>query len=254
MYFAFTMKTTVTYEAPKYYDDLLEPLGTETREVNNIGLIKDQRNLVILAGILFLVGAGFTIAGSVTESKGAGRVKCEKCAELVQKDASVCRYCGAERSVAKAMTPSGINERLPNGMISCGKCEVSNRADRSTCIKCGHDLALREDEASEGQDKSLKTDEQWAIEALSSGSEIDAEQLKEIVAICSDHPEVLSQKHGQSGNSLLHLAAELGCIDCARQLIKLGMPADVENNQGHTPVLLATDSSVASFLQKAAWS
>jgi hypothetical protein len=63
--------------------------------VNNIGLMKDQQNYLMVSGLMVLLGFAMMVAGGKgSPSLSASNKKCPECAETIQAEAKVCRYCG----------------------------------------------------------------------------------------------------------------------------------------------------------------
>lgn len=79
--------------------------GTSFGRVNNIGLMKDQQNIIIFSGFLavistlILVFSGGEKASSKSQAVSkqiSGSRKCPFCAEFVKIEAVICRFCQKE--------------------------------------------------------------------------------------------------------------------------------------------------------------
>jgi hypothetical protein len=83
---------------------LLAALGMDTSvatgfgRVNNLGLMKDQQNYITISALMVVVGTVVMLAsrsrGAKLEEVAAATKTCPECAEVVKRDAKLCRFCG----------------------------------------------------------------------------------------------------------------------------------------------------------------
>lgn len=88
--YAFTMDTSVAVDYPDG-----NSYGLPDR-VNNIGLMADKQNYLIFGAILSVLGIVAVITSDKKKEKEEAEKKCPKCAEMVKKEALICRFCKHE--------------------------------------------------------------------------------------------------------------------------------------------------------------
>jgi len=131
---ALTMKTTVTTESI-YIGG--QPYGGG-QQVYNIGLQADQRNTLLVAGVLVILGGILVVAGksqggaTTTADPATGERKCPQCAEYIKSEAKVCRFCGY------TLPPIVQTEEMVRWR--CPDCRTEVRVGDTRCAKCGRKL------------------------------------------------------------------------------------------------------------------
>jgi hypothetical protein len=93
---------------------------TAGREVHNIGLLNEQRNLLSLGSLGVVVGLAMVAWSRATGSLVivfGGRLRhktCQFCAESIRVDAIVCRFCGRDlQATAITSVPAGAPDGWP---------------------------------------------------------------------------------------------------------------------------------------------
>jgi hypothetical protein len=66
--------------------------------VKNLGLMNLQTNLIIGSGIAFISGILLIGFNSKSNDKLSDNKKCSYCAEIIKREAKICRYCGKEQA------------------------------------------------------------------------------------------------------------------------------------------------------------
>lgn len=96
---AWNMETTVDSFGGMYYP---------SSKVHNIGLIEKQRNHLMGAGLILLIGVIlFATSSRTTQTTNLSTAKkCPFCAELVKVEAVFCKHCGKALPEITPATPS----------------------------------------------------------------------------------------------------------------------------------------------------
>jgi len=135
---AFNMDTTVQTESMS-----IGAIYIPSRSVNNIGKMDERRNHLIAAGLALLIGV---ILFSSNQSKqkeepatsSSEERKCPFCAELVKREAVVCKHCQRD------LPPPGPESEpapippvvLQPGYSPCPKCNAAVNDESVKCWSC----------------------------------------------------------------------------------------------------------------------
>jgi hypothetical protein len=82
---------------------------TGGHSVVNLGLMNDRSNLTIGAGIAFISGIILIGFGSFNSTKSEDNKKCPHCAEMIKREAIICRFCQKEQPVLKRKIDISMN-------------------------------------------------------------------------------------------------------------------------------------------------
>lgn len=92
LYIGITMDTSVKI----LYPEITKSFNLNLPErVNNIGLMQEKQNYLMFGGICFVLGLILIYAfhNSRKQMEYVETKKCPDCAETIQQDARICRYC-----------------------------------------------------------------------------------------------------------------------------------------------------------------
>lgn len=110
--FAMTMDVSVSTEA-----QTIGGVEMPSQRVNNLGLMDERRNYLIIAGFLMTGGLVLTVLGYQRGDIGTAQPvpaplrKCPFCAEGIQPEAVVCRFCGRD-------LPDTASEVIDSGALT----------------------------------------------------------------------------------------------------------------------------------------
>jgi len=135
---AFNMDTTVQTESMS-----IGGMYIPSRSVNNIGKMDERRNHLIAAGLVLLIGV---ILVSSNQSKQQDRPtttiseerKCPFCAELVKREAIICKHCQRDLPPEPKPEPASIPPVVlqPN-YSQCPQCNAAVNNESVKCWACG---------------------------------------------------------------------------------------------------------------------
>lgn len=150
---SYNMKTTITTDSQSFGYGINIPSMT----VNNIGLMEERRNALLGSGLVVLIGVILVIAGNIqynqTVSSGTVEVcsqkKCPYCAEIINTEAVICRFCNRElQIITPPMTNNTSNIKIfQNNSIDkitqkCIGCDTPIPYGATSCPMCGASAKL----------------------------------------------------------------------------------------------------------------
>ena len=118
--------------------------------VNNLGLMSERQNIIILGGALLVAGALLLALSSrsneaVSEASTLHR-KCPSCAEMVKKDAKICRFCQrelpslSELASREAAERKSLEEARQHSELALKQAE--DKLPQGTCPNCRMSIPL----------------------------------------------------------------------------------------------------------------
>lgn len=111
-------------------------------KVNNIGLMNQQTNLLIGAGIAFISGILLIGFNSKFGSSSSGEIRtCPYCAEQVKAQATICRFCQKDLPVLEPNTPSQIECPLCSAKVKLSEVPYENQV--IICPECQKRFVVR---------------------------------------------------------------------------------------------------------------
>lgn len=139
---AFNMDVAVTSPERKLsagYSEITIPSVT----VNNMGLMDQRRNHLIFAGLVFLAGMILFALGKPNSVSGEQKT-CPFCAEQINVNAVICRFCQKEVPVAEVRKHEALvsSPRAPVTVKYCPKCTGMNDGSAKTCFRCEEPLEV----------------------------------------------------------------------------------------------------------------
>lgn len=144
---AFNMSTTVEAGG-----ESVGSIYVPRQEVHNLDLTERRRTHLLISGMLVIVGSVLFGFGSVRNASATGPStdtrKCPFCAELVKREAKICKHCGKELPEFKpeqiADSTSGTQPAYnSDGQLvikMCPSCRATNNGFSEVCTRCGATL------------------------------------------------------------------------------------------------------------------
>ncbi len=100
-------------------------VSTGFGRVNNLGLMNQQSNLLIGAGIAFISGILLTVLTPKNENSqnkeelSSGSKKCPYCAETIKMEAVICRFCKNDLPVLEPDSPNLATISYSSSVVQC---------------------------------------------------------------------------------------------------------------------------------------
>jgi hypothetical protein len=132
---AFNMDTTVQTESMS-----IGGMYIPSRSVNNLGKMDERRNHLIAAGLALLIGV-ILLSSNQSKQKeesttpNCGERKCPFCAELVKREAVVCKHCQRDLP-PEPEAPPAPPVALQPGYSPCPKCNATVNDESVKCWSC----------------------------------------------------------------------------------------------------------------------